>query len=80
MQGFAQLLTTEAYLVLMEYVSLRLYSDAYPCHGKRLNINVETQIPLELRLTGQNVFLFVSARNCYTPPHYDILRDIRSPG
>ena len=28
----------------MESVSLRLYSDAYPCH----NINVESQIPLEL--------------------------------
>ena len=33
----------------MESVSLRLYSDTYPCGtGKHPNINVETQIPLEL--------------------------------
>ena len=33
----------------MESVSLRLYSDAYPCDtGKHPNINVKTQIPLEL--------------------------------
>ena len=46
----------------MESVSLRLYSDAYPCHrrgclpvsqtGKHPNINVETQIPLELSCHG----------------------------
>ena len=35
-------------LVPMESVSLRSYSDAYPCHGKHPNMNVETQIPLEL--------------------------------
>ena len=35
----------------MEFVSLRSYSDAYPCHSgtaKHPNMNVETQIPLEL--------------------------------
>ena len=40
----------------MESVSLRSYSDAYPCHrlcirgtGKHPNMNVETQIPLQLQ-------------------------------
>ena len=36
----------------MESVSLRSYSDAYPYHsGKHPNMNVETQIPLELPFT-----------------------------
>ena len=34
----------------MESVYLRLYSDAYPCHDtcRHPNINIKTQIPLEL--------------------------------
>ena len=35
----------------MESVSLRLYSNAYPCHPNINDINVVTQIPLELYKT-----------------------------
>ena len=56
-RGLASLMPSKK-VVPMESVSLRSYSDVYPClwhggPGKHPNINVETQIPLENKNYGK---------------------------
>ena len=47
-----------------EYICLRLYSDAYPCHR---HDRIETQIPLELRIF-RDITHFRDTIDAITPP------------